>query len=249
LGETIKMNAEKSFSGVAIRCGLVSGLILVGGMLAGLLAGFAVNGLPMHVPEQTKNLLSALPVLAIITAAGAGWGLAMARLTGIAESRRMTWAGALCFSPSILAAGIALSLLEVAIVERGGGSDLPVHQVFSLLFVPATFCVAGIGGLAMGLAAKDWALAFKLFLASGFAGGLAFLAVNLVMDALGWRVGAPGAAERATMLTVTMAGSLAAAVVGGAVIGVLLGRYAKQAAHAPAQPVHIEVEAALVTEG
>ena len=64
------MNAEKSFSGVAIRCGLVSGLILVGGMLAGLLAGFAVNGLPMHVPEQTKNLLSALPVLAIITAAG-----------------------------------------------------------------------------------------------------------------------------------------------------------------------------------
>ena len=147
------MNAEKSFSGFAIRCGLVSGLILVGGMLAGLLAGFAVNGLLMHVSEQTKNLLSALLVMAIITAAGAGWGLAMARLTGVSESRSMTWAGALSFSPSILAAGIALSLLEGAIVERGGGSDLPVHQVFSLLFVPATFFVAGIGGLAMGLAA------------------------------------------------------------------------------------------------
>jgi hypothetical protein len=224
----MKMNAEKSFSGVAIRCGLVSGLILVGGMLAGLLAGFAVNGLPMHVPEQTKNLLSALPVLAIITAAGAGWGQAMARLTGIAESRRMTWAGALSFSPSILAAGIGLSLLEVSILEQGSGPDLPVHQVFSLLFVPATFFVAGIGGLAMGLAARDWALALKLFLASGFAGGLAFLAVNLVLDALGWRVGAPGAAERATMLTVMMAGSLAAAVVGGATIGYLLRRWVLQ---------------------
>lgn len=224
----MKMNAEKRLSGVTARCALVSGLFLFGGLLVGLLAGFAVNGLPMHVPEQTKNLLSALPVMAIITAAGAGWGLAMARLTGVSESRRMTWAGALSFSPSILAAGIALSLLEVAIVERGGGSDLPVHQVFSLLFVPATFFVAGIGGLAMGLAARDWALAFKLFLASGFAGGLAFLAVNLVMDALGWRVGAPGAVERTTMLTVMMLGSLAAALAGGGAIGYQLQRLVLQ---------------------
>ena len=73
------MIAEKSLTGITARCALVSGMFLFGGMLVGLLAGFAVNGLPMHVPEQTRNLLSALPVLAIITAAGAGWGLAMAR--------------------------------------------------------------------------------------------------------------------------------------------------------------------------
>lgn len=222
------MIAEKSLTGITARCALVSGMFLFGGMLVGLLAGFAVNGLPMHVPEQTRNLLSALPVLAIITAAGAGWGLAMARQSGISESRRMTWAGALSFTPSILIAGIALSRLEVSILERSGGSALPVHQVFSLLFVPATFFVAGMGGLAVGLAARDRALALRLFLASGFAGGLAFLAVNLVMDALGWRVGAPGAAERATMLTVTMAGSLAAAVAGGGTIGYLLRRWALQ---------------------
>ena len=37
----------------------------------------------------------------------------------------------------------------------------------------------------------------------GLTAGLAFLAVNLGMEALGWQVGGPGAAERATMLTVT----------------------------------------------
>lgn len=219
------MNAENGSPGVVIRCGLVSGLILVGGMLVGLLVGFAVSGLPMHVPEETKNLLSALPVLAIITSAGSGWGLAMARLTGVPESRRMAWAGALSVSPSILAVGIALSLLEVSIVERGLGPDLPVHQVFTLLFVPATFFVAGMGGLALGLALGDRALALRLFTASGSTGALAFLLVNLVMDALGWRVGAPGAAERATMLTVMLAGSLAAALAGGGIIGYMLRRW------------------------
>jgi hypothetical protein len=53
--------------------------------------------------------------------------------------------------------------------------------------------------------------------------GAAFLLVNLVMYQLGYKVGAPGAAERATMLTVMMAGSLGAALAGGAAIGVLLG--------------------------
>lgn len=238
------MNAEKNLYGVAARCALASGLLLFGGMLIGLLAGFAVSGLPMHVPEQTRNLLSALPVLMIITAAGAAWGYAIARFCSIPESRRMIWVGALSFSPSILVAGIGLSLLEVTIVERGGGPDLPVHQVFTLLFVPAAFFVAGVGGLALGLALRDRLLAFRLFLTVGSSAALAFLVVNLVMDALGWRVGAPGAAERATMLTVMMAGSLAAALAGGGSIGVLLGIYAAQRVPEPAPSIAVEAEIA-----
>ena len=50
---------------------------------------------------------------------------------------------------------------------------------------------------------------------------LAFLAVNLGMEALGWQVGGPGAEERATMLTVLFVSSLGAALAGGASISEL----------------------------
>jgi hypothetical protein len=51
---------------------------------------------------------------------------------------------------------------------------------------------------------------------------LAFLSVNLVMEALDWVVGAPQAAERFTMLTVMLTGNLGAALAGGAVLGITL---------------------------
>jgi len=117
------------------------------------------------------------------------------------QKKRLTWAGALSFAPSLILAGIALGRLELIIVERGDGPDLPVHVVFTLLFVPAAFFVAGMGGLAMGIALKDLKLAVRLALGAGLAAALGFLAVDLVMDALGYRVGAPGAAERATSAT------------------------------------------------
>ena len=42
------------------------------------------------------------------------------------------------------------------------------------------------------------------------------------MESLGWVVGAPGAAARATMITVLAAGNLGAALVGGGVLGAML---------------------------
>lgn len=244
LKEAMIMDVNQSARAVAIRSGLVTALCLSGGMLLGLLAGIAVSGLPMHVPEQTRNLLSALPVLAIMGAAGAMWGSAMGRLTGAGNTRRMSWAGGLSFAPSVILTGLMLAGLEVIVVENSRGPDLPVHQVFTLLFVPAVFLVAGTGAFALGLAAGGWRLALKLLFSSGAAGGLAFLLVNVGMDALGWRVGAPGAAERATMLTVMMAGSLGASLAGGAAVGALLSRGAHEISPAPAPSALNDAEAA-----
>ena len=42
------------------------------------------------------------------------------------------------------------------------------------------------------------------------------------MEALGWQIGGPGAAERATMLTVLFVSNLGAALAGGAVLGLTL---------------------------
>ncbi len=147
----------------------------------------------------------------------------MARLSGSQHVKRMAWAGALSFGPTVVLAGIALALLEGVFVGSAGASTLPIHVVFGILFVPACFFVAGTTGLAVGVAVKDVALAGKLVLGAGLAAASAFLAADVFMDVIGWRVGAPGAASRATMLTVTTIGSLAAALAGGAAIGALLG--------------------------
>ena len=186
------------------------------------------GGLPSHMTEATKTTMAAIPALAAVLAGGAAWGMAMARIIGMGNSKRMAWVGALGYGPTIIIVAIVLTWLEVVILERDQGPDWPVHLVFTLLFVPAAFIIAGVGGLAY----QDWALAGRLALSSGVAAGSAFLLVNLVMDALGWRVGGPGAVERMTMLTVMFAGNLVAALAGGATIGLMLNR--RQAASTPA---------------
>ena len=50
------------------------------------------------------------------------------------------------------------------------------------------------------------------------------MVVDLLMFGLGWQVGNPDFPERATMLTVAGLGLLAAALVGGTLIGVLIDR-------------------------
>jgi hypothetical protein len=211
---------------LAVRSALLTALFLFGGLILGFFAAMGFSGLPMHLPESASTFLAMVIIMTIVSIASAGWGRAMARACGVGEARRMAWAGVLSFGPALVLAGFALSALEVAIVERGNGPDLPVHVVFTILFVPAAFIVAGLGGLALGLAQRDIRLAIRMGLSSGLAGAAAFLLANLLMDRLGWRVGAPGAAERATMLTVMMTGNLGAALAGGAAIGVALGRKA-----------------------
>ncbi len=179
----------------------------------------------MHIPNQTLNFISLVLLISILFIAGAAWGFAVAKIFSTANKRRMIWAGALTFSPALLLAGLTLGALERAIVERGQGPDLPVHIVFTILFVPAAFFVAGAGGLALGLAERNLRLGLRLATWGGVAAALGFLLVDVSMDALGWRVGAPGAAERATMLTVMMTGNLAAALAGGGILGYQLSRY------------------------
>ena len=222
------MNSPYKPSQIALRGAMTTSLWLFGGLLVGFVAASAFHGLPMHLPEASRTQISMLIILVALVAAGFAWGRAMARLVGATRSTRMAWSGALSFGPALVLAALALGRLEVALIEKGEGPDLPVHVVFTLLFVPAATFVAGMGGFALGLAKQGFWLACRLGLYSGLAGGLAFLLVNLVMLQLGWRVGAPGAAERATMLTVMMASSLGAALAGGAAIGILMGGMDKQ---------------------
>jgi hypothetical protein len=204
----------------AFRAAWLTAACLVGGLIVGVGLGLVLSPFPDRRPVQ--YVLSGAVALAVIAAAGAIWGRAIGRLAGSADPRRMAWAGALGTGPIIVLTGVGLGLLEPIVVGRVAARGLAVHVGFTMMFVPAAFLVAAVGAGAVGVAMRDWALGRRLAIGAGLAAAVAFLAVDLFMDTIGWRVGAPGAAERATMLTVTGLGSVAAALVAGAWIGKVL---------------------------
>ena len=204
---------------------LATPFILIGSMILGGALGAILNErLPGHSTDLVNILLSAIPAFGGVFAGGAAWGWAISRLTRAGDAKRMAWAGALGFGPTVILVAFALTFFENLIVEQGKGPQLPIYNVFTLLFVPAAAIIAGTGAFALGIGMRDRALAMKMLWQCALAGGIAFLVVNLTLDAFGFRVGAPGAAERATMLVTALLGNFAAALVGGGVIGKILGR-------------------------
>ncbi len=209
-----------------LRGALTTVFTLFSGLLLGVAAGFVVfellPGRDIVHPPPLNVALAALPALAGFASGAAAWGVLMGRLGGSRDTRRLALAGALGFGPLTLALAAGLGTLEPVIVASLG--PLPIHRVFTLLFVPSAFLIAGVSAAALGLGLRRPRLALSLLWQVGLAAGLAFLAVNLLMEALGWVVGAPGAAERATMLTVLGVGVVGAALAGGAILGLALHR-------------------------
>ncbi len=220
------MNTALQMSNIRtfITSGLATAFCLIGGMILGGILGSIVNErLPGHQTDAMNVLLSAIPAFGGVFVGGAAWGWVLGRITGVDGPRRITIAGALGFGPGAILAALVLTVLESIIVEQQQGPQLPIHNIFTLLFVPAATSVTGIGSYAIAIGAR-LPQPVKLGTTTALIGGAAFLIVNLLLDSLGWRVGAPGAAERATMLTTLFSGSFAAALVGGGLVGNSLSR-------------------------
>jgi hypothetical protein len=195
---------------------------LFGGLLLGTAIGFFVfESLPGHStlsPSALHISLAALPAFLGFLGGSAAWGVCMGRLAGSAEARRMAAAGMLGFAPITLVLGIGLSAVEPFVVEQIDAL-FPIHRIFTLMFVPSAFLIAGLSAWAVGLGLRNGPLARTLLWRVGGVAAIAFLAVNLVMEASGWVVGGPNAAQRYTMLTVMFLGNLGAALAGGAALG------------------------------
>jgi hypothetical protein len=195
-------------------------ITLLGGLLLGGVLGMVIfeslNGHSLGDPNPVHVALSVIPIATGLIAGSGAWGWSMAQLARTNERRRLVLAGILGFAPISLLLGIVLVALEGIVSE---GLQLPIHRVFTLLFVPAAFLIAGISSWAIGRGLKDNRFALSLLWQVGLAAAAAFLIVNLVMEASGWVVGAPFAAERTTMLTVMLSGNAAAALAGGAILG------------------------------
>ena len=210
----------------AIRGALVTVSTLFGGLLIGLLLGDLVfHILPGHSlsnPDPVHVAIAATPALLGFLVGGAAWGNSIRKLANRGNRRRMALAGMLGFAPITISLAVGLSIVET-LASKTFHASIPTHRLFTLLFVPAAFLIAGISTWAIGKGLNDNTLANWLFWRVGLASAFGFLIVNLVMEMSGWVVGAPGAAARLTMVTVLFVSNLCAALIGGAVLGWRLG--------------------------
>jgi hypothetical protein len=210
---------------VALLSALAAGLCLVGSLLLPFAIALMVGqsmGNPTNPPRAFVVAMILLTLVSLISGSAA-WGIALARIAGYSRPRRLALAGALSYGPATLAAAYLLGRIEPIVVE--GAPGLPIHVLFSLLFVPTVFVVVAVTGIAIGIALQDRRVGASTALVGGLAAALAFLIVDLLLDSLGMRVGAPRAAESATMIKVLAIGDLGAALAGSAVIGVILARH------------------------
>jgi hypothetical protein len=192
---------------------------LVGGLMGGLIGGsFTFHGLLGKASDPLTYTLAAFVFGTGILGGSALWGVGMSHLAGSPALRRAAWASILGFVPITVVLNFGLLTIEPIAVR----ADVPVHRLFTVLFVPTAFLIAAMSSLALAWALGQGRAAPALALRVGITAALAFLAVNLGMEALGWLIGAPGAEERGTMITVLIAGNLGAALAGGAMLGATL---------------------------
>jgi hypothetical protein len=182
-------------------------------LVPAVLVGGGLGAIFQRVP--VSGLLS----VTIVSVAAGWWARNMARLTDLGHERRVVWATALAVGPSVVLVGVSLAALESRLIPQSADANLPIHVVFSLLFVPAVLLIGAIGGFALGSGARGVRLGASLAVRAGLSAGLAFLIIDLLMDALGWRVGGPHAGERATMVVVTTLGTIGAALAAGGALG------------------------------
>ena len=211
-----------------LRYASLTALYLVGGLTLGLTVVLPISAGPeQHV---VRDVVAGGVMLAVLLIASRAWGRAMASRAECPDPGRVARVAALAFGPMLIVVGIGLGLLEPLFVRIGAARGWSIHVVFTLLFVPSAFLVASVTAFAMGSSLKNVSAGVSLALQTGAAAAAAFLAVDIFMDSIGWRVGGPGAARRATMLVVTFLGSLGAALAGGAVLGLAVARVSSRLA-------------------
>lgn len=223
------MGRHRRFIG-ALRCAGATVVSLFGGTVLGVLLGEAVfQILPGHSIENPRPLsiaLGAIPAVGGLLLGGAVWGRTIGRLGRSREDRRMTLAGILGFAPVTFVLAFTLLAVESAVAEAVE-AVLPVHRLFTIAFTLCAFLIAATSSWAIWRGLRRPAGAWRTSLQVGLASAVGFLAVDLTMEAAGWVVGAPLAAERMTMLTVMFSGMVGAGLVGGGLLGGMLSQSAQ----------------------
>lgn len=198
---------------------VLAGLIPPAALLAGFIAGLLVVNLAGNT--EAIQPIGVIVLIGLMLAGNALWARAIAQLALIRSLRRFILVAAIAQVVVTFVAALLLGKAEEHFVQNGN-TALPLHVLFTLLFVPAAFIGAFIIGITCGLALGRPALAWRMGLHGAVAAAFVFLVMNVLQDALGRRVGGPRAAETATMITVTLLCMTAASMAFSAALGRLL---------------------------
>ena len=114
---------------------VVTAASLMGGVIGGVGIVALVNRLPFHAPDQTLFLLAIFPIFG----GGALWGYLLTRIHGLPNRKGASIAGSLSFGFGVIGAENLLGNLERVFVAQHRLPGVPIHIIFTLLFVPATF--------------------------------------------------------------------------------------------------------------
>jgi hypothetical protein len=108
-------------------------------------------------------------------------------------------------------------------VQGHAPPDLSLHVRFGLILGITVLCVTVSTGLLLGLALINWKASLMLAASTGLTSVLAALVTLIILDRLGMRVGSGNAA----MPKAAAAGTMAAALAGGIMLGVVFSRYVR----------------------
>ena len=213
---------------VALFSGLSAALFL---WIAPMIIMIGVSGLTTALmgESQSRSFLEKyFPFFFLLIALGGGalFGRSLSRLARFTNDRRLMISGGFGFGIPFFATVVSLSMAEAIVVA--GTINMPLHILFAILFNGGMLFTSSLHGLAHGIAVKNSRAMIQFALVSGIGGVLGFGLVNLVMDTMGLRVGAPNAAQTATMLTTMILGNIVGAFSGGAALGYVFAKHVQK---------------------
>ena len=151
-----------------------------------------------------------------------GWGLLLSKISGY---RKWWWlSGATILGVRVGTFALYHGLLSewfLGLIP----SDVSMHVRFGIILAFAVLCVTISTGLLLGLVLMNWKASLILAASTGFTSVLASLITLFVFGELGILVGSGNAA----MPKVTAGATMAAALAGGATLGVLFSRFVRKA--------------------
>lgn len=207
---------------IALQSALAAGLCL--GLPAGLFFWVLIvqKWAPSTPMERLLNFLReyAVPPVTLEMLGAFGWGVCLSKISGY---RQWWWLSA--------ATMLGVQVGDFALYHGSLGqlvqwlafSDVSSHTHFKLVLSITVLCVTVSTGLLLGLVLMNWKASLMLAGSTGLISVFAVIVTLIILEGLGIRVGTGNIA----MPKATAAATMAAALAGGATLGVVFSHYVR----------------------
>ena len=149
------------------------------------------------------------------------WGLLLSKISGY---RKWWWLSGATVLGSRVGTFVLYSVLLTERFQEQIPAGISNHARFGIILALAVLSVTVSTGLLLGFALVNWKASLVFAASTAFTSLLAVLITVFILGELGIRVGSGNAA----MPRVTAAATMAAALAGGAVLGVTFSRYVRK---------------------